>query len=47
MLASGPYGTLYAGGTDNVPQRVLDHKAKARRGPPWRDLYPELNDLIS
>ena len=91
-LASGPCGTLYAGSTDNLPQRILDHKAKTRPGftakydvtqlvwfefyetregafrrerqikewkrrwkielieamnPTWRDLYLELNNLIS
>ena len=92
ILASGPYGTLDTGSTDDLPKRIFEHKEKVRRGftakydvtqlvwfeafegreaafrrerqikewkrrwkielieaanPTWRDLYPELNRLIS
>ncbi len=32
ILASGPYGTLYAGSTDNLARRVWEHREKVRRG---------------
>jgi putative endonuclease len=30
MMASGPYGTLYVGHTDDLAKRVEDHKQKVR-----------------
>jgi putative endonuclease len=32
ILASGPYGTLYTGSTDNLAKRVFEHREKVRRG---------------
>ncbi len=32
ILASGPYGTLYTGSTDDLPKRTFEHKEKVRRG---------------
>lgn len=32
LLASAPYGTLYCGHTDNLPQRVWRHREKALSG---------------
>ena len=31
-MASKPYGTLYAGSTDDVWQRVVEHREKTRPG---------------
>jgi putative endonuclease len=30
IMASGPYGTLYIGSTDNLAKRVEDHQQKVR-----------------
>ena len=32
IMASGPYGTLYAGSTDNVWQRATQHKERRFNG---------------
>lgn len=32
LLASGPYGTLYCGHTDDLASRVWKHKEKTYRG---------------
>ncbi len=32
MMASGPYGTLYCGHTDDLAQRIWKHKKKVYRG---------------
>ena len=32
IMASGPYGTLYTGSTDNLPKRVYEHREKIRGG---------------
>ncbi|MFZ5671158.1 MAG: GIY-YIG nuclease family protein [Pseudomonadota bacterium] len=32
LLASGPYGTLYCGQTDDLGKRVWQHKTKAYSG---------------
>jgi len=32
IVASGPYGTLYIGHTDDLAKRIYDHKEKVRRG---------------
>jgi putative endonuclease len=32
ILASGPYGTLYAGSTDDLSKRVYEHREKMRAG---------------
>jgi putative endonuclease len=32
IMASGPYGTLYTGQTDNLARRVHEHREKARGG---------------
>ena len=92
IMASGPYGTLYTGHTDDLAKRAHQHREKMHKGftakynvtqlvwfeyfegregafrrerqikewrrkwkielieamnPTWRDLYPELNNLIS
>jgi putative endonuclease len=32
ILASGPYGTLYTGHTDNLARRIFEHREKVRPG---------------
>ncbi|WP_454761709.1 GIY-YIG nuclease family protein [Caulobacter segnis] len=32
ILASGPYGTLYCGHTDDLARRVWEHREKVRKG---------------
>jgi putative endonuclease len=32
ILASGPYGTLYTGSTDDLAKRIYEHREKTRRG---------------
>ena len=32
ILASGPYGTLYTGSTDDLAKRVYEHREKVRSG---------------
>jgi putative endonuclease len=32
ILASGPYGTLYTGHTDDLARRVFEHREKVRPG---------------
>ena len=32
IVASGPYGTLYTGSTDNLARRVYEHREKVRQG---------------
>ncbi|MBO9543871.1 GIY-YIG nuclease family protein [Caulobacter sp.] len=32
ILASGPYGTLYCGHTDDLSRRTWEHKEKVRKG---------------
>ena len=32
IMASGPYGTLYTGSTDNLCKRVYELREKVRRG---------------
>jgi len=32
IMASGPYGTLYTGSTDDLGRRVYEHREKVRPG---------------
>ncbi|HEX3700177.1 MAG TPA: GIY-YIG nuclease family protein [Phenylobacterium sp.] len=32
IAASGPYGTLYAGSTDDLARRIFEHREKKRSG---------------
>src|SRR3954452_19998863 len=32
IVASGPYGTLYTGHTDNLARRIFEHREKVRPG---------------
>jgi putative endonuclease len=32
IVASGPYGTLYAGSTDDLAKRIYEHREKMRQG---------------
>ncbi|WP_371134704.1 GIY-YIG nuclease family protein [Phenylobacterium sp.] len=32
LMASAPYGTLYAGSTDDLAKRIYEHREKVRPG---------------
>ena len=56
MLASGRYGTLYIGVTNNLPLRISQHKGKTVKGftskfdvarPVWYEAYERIDEAIA
>ncbi len=56
MLASGRYGTLYIGVTNNLPLRISQHKEKATKGFTskydvtrlvWYEAYEQISGAIA
>lgn len=45
ILASGPYGALYTGSTDNLARRILEHREQIRRG--FSAKYDDLSNLLA